>query len=311
MGPIRLTPHVISPIWAGRRLAEIRGLSPEGDENFGESFDISAHEGVTSQVASGPAEGMPYDEFLRVYHDEVLGVTPDTESLQAIFMDAVEFLSVQVHPGEEDAQRLVGDRGKVECWYICEAEPGAELIGGCTTTDLDALREASANDTIGERYGLRVPVHKGDFVQVPSGTMHAMGPGILSVEIGSFGNTTFRLCDWGRGRELQVDQGFEVLNPENCVTVAPTGDPEKVDHPASHRAIDNEAFTCDVVDVRGECEMPTGGQYFLLTCVWGSVAVASAEGNLELDYTQSCVVPASLEGVTFSGCGRVVVSRRN
>ncbi len=310
MGPITLTPHVISPVWAGTRLAQIRGLEPSGEENYGESFDISAHEGVTSQVASGPGEGMAYDEFLRAYHDEVLGDTEDTESLQTIFMDAKEFLSVQVHPGEEDAARLVGDRGKVECWYICEAEPGAELIGGCTTCDLEALREASANDTIGERYGLRVPVHPGDFVQVPSGTMHAMGPGILSVEIGSFGNTTFRLCDWGRGRELHVDQGFEVLNPSNCVTVAHVGDPERVDHPATHRAIHNEAFTCDVIDVRDSWQVPTDGRYFLLTCVWGAAHVSSPEGDTDLAYTESCVIPASLEGVTVSGDCRVVVSRR-
>ena len=193
MGPILLEPTYISPIWGGTRISEARGLPHGGDVNNGEAFDVSAHEGICTTVANGPCAGMKFDEFLARYHDEVIGDLDDEATIQVVSMDPKEFLSVQVHPDEAYAQAAEGDHEKAESWYILHAEAGAELIAGCSTDDVDALRAAAADDTIGNRYGKRVEMHEGDFILIPAGTMHALGPGIFAVEIGSFGNTTYRL----------------------------------------------------------------------------------------------------------------------
>lgn len=310
MGPILVNPHYISPVWGGSRIAEIRGLAHDESNSLGEAFDISAHEGITGTVANGEHEGMPYDEFLRSFHDEVIGDLPDEMTVQAVFMDARENLSVQVHPDDEYAKRMEGDFGKTEAWYICEAEPGATLIGGCTTSNTAELRKATAEDVLGERYGLSVPVSEGDFVLVPWRTMHALGPGILCVEISSFGNTTYRLCDWGRGRELHVEKGFGCLDTASCVSVTRLGKASEARYQSLHHAVINPIYFSDVVDVHGEWQGETNGRYRLLTCVYGTAHVSSDQGDVDLGYTRSCVIPASLGSFAISGDCRVLVSGR-
>lgn len=219
MEPLKFSPTYVHPIWAGDAIAKARGLPTDTEHNYGEAFDVSAHPDVCVTIANGPLAGMHLDDAISAHHDDIIGTLPDYDVIQITFMDARETLSIQVHPNEEQAQRLDGDHEKTESWYILHAEPGATLIGGSTTTDLDALRAAAADDSIGERFGKRIAVSEGDFVFVPAGTMHALGAGIFAVEVGSFGNRTYRMCDWGRGRELHVDKAFEVVNTESAATV--------------------------------------------------------------------------------------------
>lgn len=97
---------------------------------------------------------------------------------------------------------------------------------------------------------------EGDFVLIPAGTLHAMGEGVFALEVGSLGFKTYRFCDWGRGRELHVEQAFDVLDTSIRPEPAHFGafDPKA---PASvHRGVTHRLFTSDVVDVRGEWECP-------------------------------------------------------
>lgn len=310
MGPILLEPTYISPIWGGTRISEARGLECGGEVNNGEAFDVTAHEGICTTVANGPCAGMKFDEFLARYHDEVIGDLDDEATIQVVSMDPKEFLSVQVHPDEAYAQAAEGDHEKAESWYILHAEPGAELIAGCLTDDLDALRAAAANDTIGDQYGRRVEMHEGDFILIPAGTMHALGAGIFAVEIGSFGNTTYRLCDWGRGRELHVDKGFDVLKTDNEASVRHLGTYDEAAGTRVRVGVEHELFVSNVVDVAGEwsCEKPE--RYQVLTCVHGDAVVETDEGTVELPYTMSAVIPACVRSFTVRGNCRVLQSFR-
>ena len=343
MGPILLKPTYISPIWGGTRISEARGLEHGDDVNNGEAFDVSAHPDVCTSVEGGPFDGTRFDELIAKHHDELIGDLADDATIQVVSMDPKEFLSVQVHPDETYAQAAEGDHEKAESWYILHAEPGAELIAGCTTSDVDALREAAADDTIGDRYGRRVEMHEGDFILIPAGTMHALGPGIFAVEIGSFGNTTYRLCDWGRGRELHVDKGFDVLKTDNETTVEHLGIYDeaagtRVRRGVTHRLfesnVDNETtvehlgiydeaagtrvrrgvthrlFESNVVDVAGEWHVEKGGRYQILTCVHGTATIETSEGTVELGYTRSCVIPACVREFTVRGNCRVLQSYR-
>lgn len=180
MGPLLLKPNLISPVWSGGAINRLRGI--EGDVAYGESFDVSVHRGLVNDVEGGPYNGTPLDELLAGHRAEIMDDLTDDGVIQIITMSAAQSLSVQVHPDVAYAQVHEDDHEKTESWYIVEAEPGATIILGSETDDIDALRAAAADDTIGDKYGRRVPVSEGDFVCVPAGTLHALGAGVLAVE---------------------------------------------------------------------------------------------------------------------------------
>lgn len=313
MEPLKLSPTYVHPIWAGDAIAKARGLPTDTEHNYGEAFDVSAHPDVCVTIANGPLAGMHLDDAISAHHDDIIGTLPDHDVIQITFMDARETLSIQVHPNEEQAQRLDGDHEKTESWYILHAEPGATLIGGSTTTDLDALRAAAADDSIGERFGKRIAVSEGDFVFVPAGTMHALGAGIFAVEVGSFGNRTYRMCDWGRGRELHVDKALEVVNTESTATVrhfGSYGHDEAGDAalPRIREGVRCGLFVSNVIDIDKDYETEPGGVYHIITCVQGSCTVESPEGAVGLACTESALVPASAGRYTVRGTCRVLQS---
>lgn len=313
MEPLKFSPTYVHPIWAGDAIAKARGLPTDTEHNYGEAFDVSAHPDVCVTIANGPLAGMHLDDAISAHHDDIIGTLPDYDVIQITFMDARETLSIQVHPNEEQAQRLDGDHEKTESWYILHAEPGATLIGGSTTTDLDALRAAAADDSIGERFGKRIAVSEGDFVFVPAGTMHALGAGIFAVEVGSFGNRTYRMCDWGRGRELHVDKAFEVVNTESTATVrhfGSYGHDEAGDAalPRIREGVRCGLFVSNVIDIDKDYETEPDGVYHIITCVQGSCTVESPEGAVGLACTESALVPASAGRYTVRGTCRVLQS---
>ncbi len=306
MGPLLLRPNYISPVWSGARVNEARGIA--GETLYGESFDVSVHEGLVNTVEGGPFDGVPLDELVRTHRAEIMGDLADDGIVQIIVMDAGENLSVQVHPDEAYAQEHEGDHEKTESWYILAADPGAFIYCGTTTDDVEALRSSAADDTLGEKYGRKVPVSEGDFVLIPAGTLHAMGKGVFALEVGSLGFKTYRICDWGRGRELHVAQGFDVLRTACRPEPSHLGafDPSAL--AGARRGVTHRLFASDVIDVRGSWSQPMEGRYEVLSCVAGSARVRTAEGEMDLPFTRSLLMPASAGSYTIEGTCRVLRS---
>lgn len=119
-------------------------------------------------------------------------------------------LSVQVHPS--DAQAQAGEAGKEECWLILEAEPDAQLaIGFKQELSEEEMRAAALDGTIEDLLDWHT-VEPGDFFYLPAGTVHAIGAGIALVEVQQSSDTTFRLYDYGRPRELHLERGIAVAD---------------------------------------------------------------------------------------------------
>ncbi len=123
-----------------------------------------------------------------------------------------EKLSVQVHPS--DAEALTGEAGKEECWLVLNAEPGATLAIGFDQELKPKEIEAAARDGTIEELLTWHPVKAGDIFYLPAGTVHAIGPGLTLLELQQNSDTTFRLYDYGRPRELHLERAMAVAKGE-------------------------------------------------------------------------------------------------
>jgi mannose-6-phosphate isomerase len=125
-----------------------------------------------------------------------------------------EKLSVQVHPNDEQARARGLRRGKSECWYILDAEPGATIGIGLRSAVSPAMLWAAALDGSIEHLLDWKPVVPGDFYYVPAGTIHALGAGLAVLELQQNADVTYRLYDYGRPRELHLNDGIAVSQPD-------------------------------------------------------------------------------------------------
>ena len=194
-------------------------------DHVGEYWAISAHPNGVSTIKNGRYAGQTLD-VLYAEHRELFGNRQEPVfPLLTKILDANDWLSVQVHPDDAYGLEHEGELGKTECWYIIAAEPGAEIIYGHNAKSKEELRQQIESKDW-ENLLTKVPVKAGDFFYVPSGTMHAIGPGILILETQQSSDTTYRVYDFdrkddqGNKRELHIQQSLDVLNlgdPENSV----------------------------------------------------------------------------------------------
>ena len=137
---------------------------------------------------------------------------PELPQVLVKYLFTSEKLSVQVHPS--DAQALPGEAGKEECWLVLDAEPDARLaIGFEREVTPDEIAAAARDGTI-EQLLTWHPARAGDLFYLPAGTVHAIGPGLALVEVQQNSDTTFRLYDYGRPRELHLERGLAVARCE-------------------------------------------------------------------------------------------------
>ena len=204
--PFLLKPFFSERIWGTRDLSPIYSEAP-GEQPIGEAWLT----GDQCQIANGPLSGKSLGEISTKFGRDVVGETspqPDRFPLLIKFLFPHDKLSVQVHPDDEHAQTLGQPWGKTECWYVLAAAPGAQIgLGlkpGTTRDELQrAIREVRAEQLLNW-----IDVHSGEMIYVDAGTVHAIGPGSILVETQQSSDTTFRLYDYGRPRELHVDQGL-------------------------------------------------------------------------------------------------------
>src|SRR5271168_276789 len=160
-------------------------------------------------------------------------------------------LSVQVHPDDAQAKAMGEARGKTECWYVLEAEPGATvalgLKPGVGAKEVAASVESGTMELLLEH----VPVSVGDMLFVDAGTVHAIGPGVVLLETQQTSNITYRLYDYGRPRELHLDQGLRVVRTQ---TAAGKIAPQAID--GFTRLIAQRYFTVDRFDLPAGASLP-------------------------------------------------------
>ena len=132
-------------------------------------------------------------------------------------------LSIQVHPDDEWAVKLEGkgNRGKTECWYVLDAAADAKVVYGIKEGFSNEVLAKAITENKLEDYLELVPVKKGDFIYIPAGTVHAIGSGLRLLEVQQSCDLTYRLYDWGRGREVHIEKGLAVIKRDDMIPIAP------------------------------------------------------------------------------------------
>lgn len=230
--PLIFEPIYKEKVWGGRGFEKLgRALPGDPDVGVGESWEIAdlattsvsggGGNAAFSVVAKGPLKGQSIRQLMQLYGEALLGegVRPAEDGgfpLLIKFLDARENLSVQVHPSPDYAAAHEEAYLKSEAWYIIDHEPGAVIYKGLAPgTTPEMLRAALKTNTDEAVVPLlnAIEVNKGDCHYLPSGTLHALGAGVLVAEVQTPSDTTYRVYDWGRtDRELHIEQAMACID---------------------------------------------------------------------------------------------------
>ena len=221
--PLKFEPILKEKIWGGSRIAKELNKKQGALPNIGESWELSGVANNVSVVSNGYLQGNTIEELIEVYMGDLVGDKVFSKfgtefPLLFKFIDADEYLSIQVHPGDELAMQRHNLHGKTEMWYVIEAEEDAKLISGfnCEMDKqkyLENLNGGHLRDILNW-----VPVKHGDTFFIPSGRIHSIGPGILLAEIQETSDITYRIYDWdrldtnGKPRELHTDLAVDAID---------------------------------------------------------------------------------------------------
>lgn len=190
----------LSPIYPNYRAAE----------KIGESWLT----GDACKVANGPFAGRPLADLSLEFGAELVGnAAPDQRQFPLLtkFLFPHDKLSVQVHPDDETARKAGLPNGKTECWYVAHAQPGAQIALGLKPGVTRARFEKAIHENRAEELLNWINVYAGDMIYVAGGTVHTLGPGSIIVETQQQSDTTYRLYDYGRPRELHLKDGLAAL----------------------------------------------------------------------------------------------------
>lgn len=277
-------------VWGGTRLRSGGPRVGEAWIAFGESL-----------VGNGPRIGETLAEIAGSHPLELLGTDVARRSgtrfpLLVKFLDSADWLSVQVHPNDEQAARLVGpnEPGKTEAWYFLDAEPGARILAGVKGgTDAAALAAAMRDERVLD-VAQEVTVARGKAILIPAGTLHAVGPGLFLYEIQQASDTTYRAYDWGRpqsaGRKLHIAESIEVTRP---VGPSPLAEPRQESAgPAFSAVVSCAYFDLELASVGSSPLVgDTGGRSLhIVTAIEGSVEVRCREERVVLERYETAVV---------------------
>ena len=295
---LKLVPTYRDYVWGGDRLRPGHGPTAEA---------WVVWEG--DQIESGPLAGKTLGEAATEFGKSLLGKKAFSQTgtrfpLLIKLLDCAQWLSLQVHPNNEQAEKLEGPGqfGKTEAWHILEAKPGATLIAGVKpNTSAETLASSIRDGSIIDHVQYQ-NVKAGDTVFMPAGTLHALGPGLLVYEVQQTSDWTYRVYDWGRPetkeRPLHIEKSIQVTRPdfEPPILSIPS-----CEDGSQERLIECEYFTLEMLcATTNTIHLDTKGTSFhAITLIEGQGVLRTGDESQELDKFQTVVIPASTERYQF------------
>jgi mannose-6-phosphate isomerase len=270
-----------------------------------ETWVLSGVSGSQTQVSNGFLAGNDLNDLVEIYMDDLVGEAVfekfgTTFPLLLKFIEAHDYLSIQVHPDDAlAAKRKIGS-GKSEMWYIMNAEPGAELIAGFSKpTDPKTYLDHLAKKNLKELLNFE-KVQRGDVFYIPAGRIHALGPGIKLAEIQQTSDTTYRIYDWdrvdekGNPRELHTELALEAIDFEAYPSYK-TSYP-KVEN-KTVTLVENNHFTTNLIalDKPLEKDYTHFDCFVIYLCVEGAFKLVHDGGTEDVGTGESILLPGILD----------------
>lgn len=306
--PLVFEPILQDRIWGGTKLKTDLGKNIP-TQTTGESWELSAVEGNVSVVKQGDYAGKPLSELLESFPNEVLGTAVHEKfgtqfPLLFKFLDAREDLSIQVHPNDALAKERHNSFGKTEMWYVMQADPGSRIIVGFQKKSsaeeyVQKLEERKLLDILNE-----APVKKGDVYFLETGTIHAIGAGIVIAEIQQTSDITYRIYDWdrvdanGKGRQLHVEEALDAMNYN------PTDTKKEYATEAnqSNSMVNCPYFTTNFLPLIGSASVSKDGSSFTVyICTEGSYTIEYDGVKYDFKKGDTVLIPAALKAFVLNG----------
>lgn len=311
--PLFLAPVFKERIWGGTKLKEQFGY-PIPSDKTGECWGISAHPHGPSMIKNGVLKGMTLDKAWKRHRELFGNFESETFPLLTKILDASTDLSVQVHPDDEYAQDIESEPfGKTECWYVIDCEEDAEIVYGHHAESKEALRNFIENGQWSKLLR-RVRVRPGDFFYVPSGTIHAIGGGIMILETQQSSDITYRVYDYdrpdskGRMRELHVE-------PSIAVTTVPHKDPileykvKQEEQAVFTQLVEDKYFTVENWEIRGHTSYNTLDKPFMLFSVLEGEGEIVVNGrSIPVWKNDHFIMPSTIKEFQINGYCKMIVS---
>jgi mannose-6-phosphate isomerase len=311
--PLQFEPILKERIWGGEKLKTILN-KPISSNITGESWELSTVEGDVSVVSNGDLVGKSLNELIDSNPEALLGFDVYQKfgkqfPLLFKYLDAREDLSIQVHPNDELAKKRHNSFGKTEMWYVMQADKDAELIVGFKeNSNATEYVENLNNKTLLSILDI-VKVEVGDVFFLETGTVHAIGAGMVIAEIQQTSDITYRLYDFdrvdaaGNQRELHVDLALDAINYNKIDTA------KKYDKTLnkSNAMVDCPYFTTNFLPLDGSISVDKSGNSFTVyMCVEGEFELESDGEKFKYIKGDTVLIPAALKSFVLSGKGSLL-----
>ena len=316
--PLKFKARLFHKIWGGHTIAGWYDFVPADYENVGEAWVMSDVEKYPTEVCNGSHTGDTLQEILEVYMDELVGgkvyeAFGNHFPLLLKFIDCVDDLSIQVHPGDEYALENENSLGKTEMWYVLPSSPEASIYLGWKQDMNPSLIHAAITDGTLAQYLRGFNVREGDVVHIHAGTVHAMCRNTIVAEIQENSDITYRLYDYnrvgndGRMRPLHLNKALEVMD----YSVRPDRKPS---HPEAVNGIANIARTQYFTVNRLELTQTVQRDYAPLDsfvafmCVKGNATIYALDSDspdhvVDIRQGEAVLIPASLNDIRIAPNG--------
>ena len=310
---IFLEPVFQEKIWGGNKLATVFNYELTSDK-IGECWAISAHPNGSCTIANGKFKGLKLNE-LWDNHREVFGnVDGEVFPLLTKILTAADDLSVQVHPDDEYGLANESELGKTECWYIIAADEDAEIIYGHHAKNKTELAQMLEHGQW-EQLLRKVKVKAGDFFFVPSGTIHAIGKGIMILETQQSSDTTYRLYDYdrkddaGNPRELHLQQSIDVttvphIDAENKIEI------QQIGASSVETLVKTLFFDVYKWNIQDHVEFTKMAPYTLVSVLNGSGTIKIADKVSEIKMGDHFIIPSDIEKWEVAGEMNLIASNQ-
>lgn len=311
MEPLFLQGAFQDKIWGGTKLREEFGYDIPS-EHTGEYWAISAHPNGPAKVVNGKYSGKTlaelWDKHRELFGNQKGKVFP----LLTKIIDAQKDLSVQVHPNDEYGLTHEAELGKTECWYIIDADEGAEIIYGHNANSTDEFREFIKKNQW-DSLLRKIEVKAGDFFYVPSGTVHAIGSGIMILETQQSSDTTYRLYDYnrydedGKLRNLHIKDSIAVTTIPHIDVINEKYVTQKKNGTLT-TLVSNEFFTVSEWKIKGVVKFSQKSLYTLITILNGTGSLKVKEKNYQLNKGDHLILPNYIKEWIIEGKVHIIAS---